>query len=76
MPKTIGNMKLYSTLELSKTLDITPATLRAYIKEGRIRGQKFGTKWYVSEGSLKRFFEGLPDAPAQPSQEQKGTSQA
>lgn len=76
MPKTIGAMKLYNTLELSKILDITPTTLRSYITRGRIRGQKFGTKWYVSEDSLRRFFEGLPDAERHPGQEQKGTSQA
>lgn len=62
MPKQIGDLKLYSTLELAKRLDITPLTLRTYIKQGRIKGQKLGGKWYVSEGSLKAFFEGLPSA--------------
>ena len=63
MPKTVGDITLYSTLELSKKFNITTATLRTYIKEGRIRGQKFGGKWYVSENTLKAFFEGLPESP-------------
>ena len=60
MPKKIGNMTLYSLEELSKTLEITTVTLRAYIKQGRIKGQKVGGKWFVSEESLKAFFEPHP----------------
>jgi len=61
MPKKIGEITLYTLLELSKKLDITTTTLRTYIRGGRIKGQKMGGKWYVSEGSLKAFFEGLPE---------------
>jgi len=63
MPKKVGDITLFTILELSKKLGITTATLRTYIKQGRIKGQKFGGKWYVSENSLKLFFEGLPEAP-------------
>ena len=63
MPKKLGDITLYSLLELSKKFDITTATLRTYIQQGRIKGQKFGGRWYVSENSLKLFFEGLPDVP-------------
>lgn len=54
----IGDIKLYSVLELSKKMNVTPITLRTYIREGRIKGQKIGGKWYVSEESLREFFMG------------------
>jgi len=57
MPKKLGDMKLYSLEELSKTLEITTVTLRAYIKAGKLRGRKVGGRWFVSEDSLKTFFE-------------------
>lgn len=57
MPKKIGGLTLYSTFELSELLGITTTTLRTYIKEGRIFGQKVGGHWYVSEDSLQDFFK-------------------
>lgn len=56
MPIQLGNLTLYSILELSEKLGITSATLRAYMKNGKLRGQKMGTKWYISEESLREFF--------------------
>jgi hypothetical protein len=61
MPKRIGDIILYSIPELSNKLDVTPNTLRAYIKQGRLKGQKMGNRWYVSGHSLKIFFEGVPE---------------
>ncbi len=60
MPVKLDNLVLYSILELSQKLGITGATLRAYVKAGKLRGQKMGTKWFVSEESLREFF----NAPA------------
>jgi hypothetical protein len=56
MPKRIGSITLYSAMELSKKLVIGLTTVRAYLKTGRIKGQKVAGKWYVSEDSLKEFF--------------------
>lgn len=52
----IGNLTLYSIRELSEILGVTNTTLRAYLREGRIFGQKVGGSWYVSEESLQEFF--------------------
>jgi len=60
MPIKLGEITLYSVQELSKRLNVTPITLRSYLKSGRIRGQKVAGKWYVAETSLRRFFEGEP----------------
>jgi predicted site-specific integrase-resolvase len=43
-------------MELSVKLGIGLTTVRAYLKTGRIKGQKVAGKWYVSEDSLKEFF--------------------
>ncbi len=56
MPVQLGNLVLYSLLELSEKLGITSTTLRSYLKNGKLKGQKMGTKWFVSEESLRAFF--------------------
>ncbi len=59
MPKQIGNIKLYTLKEISEALNVTPETLRAYIQQNRLQGQKVGQKWYTTEESLREFFSGL-----------------
>jgi len=61
MPKTIGSLTLYNIDELSRTLGVTPLTLRAYAREGRIKARKAGGKWFFSEDALKAYFEGPHD---------------
>jgi len=56
MPVKIGSLILYDIQELSKKFDLNLVTLRNYIKSGKLKGQKMGTKWYVSEKSLREFF--------------------
>lgn len=56
MPIQIGNIKIYSLKEISEPLRVTPVTLRKYIRWERLKGQKVGQKWYVTEESLKEFF--------------------
>jgi excisionase family DNA binding protein len=55
MPKIIGDMTLYTVLELSKLLDVTEVTLRRYIKEGKLPAKKIGGAYHISEEALKDF---------------------
>jgi excisionase family DNA binding protein len=55
MPKVIGDMTLYTVLELSKLLDVTEVTLRRYIKEGKLPAKKIGGAYHISEEALKDF---------------------
>jgi excisionase family DNA binding protein len=55
MPKVIGDMTLYTVLELSKLLDVTEVTLRRYIKEGKLPAKKIGGAYHISEDALKEF---------------------
>ena len=56
MPIQIGDIRLYSLQELSEKLGVTKVTLRTYLKNGKMKGQKMGTTWYVSEESLREYF--------------------
>ena len=56
MPIQLGALKLYSLKELSKTLGITTFTLRTYIRQGKLRARKMGTKWLITEDALREYF--------------------
>jgi len=57
MPIQLGELKLYSLKELSKSLGITTFTLRTYIQQGKRRARKIGTKWLVTEDALREYFK-------------------
>ena len=58
MPIKFSGSKLYSIKELEKILPITPLTIRAYIRKGKIRGRKIGVNWYVAKEDLEVFLKG------------------
>lgn len=58
MPKKIGDLKLFSVDDLHDMLGISKMTLRAYLREGKLKGRKMGVKWFVTEDSLRSYFEG------------------
>ena len=58
MPKQIGDLILYDVADLSKALGISDQTVRMYLREGRIKGRKIGTKWHASEEAIKEYFHG------------------
>lgn len=57
MPKVIGDMTLYTVLELSKLLDVTEVTLRRYIKDGKLHARIIGGAYHISEDSLREFID-------------------
>lgn len=61
MPIKFKETKLYSVRELDKLLPITPLTIRAYIRKGKIKGHKIGVNWYVSKENLDKFLSGEGD---------------
>lgn len=56
MPKQVGNLTLYSVDDLHKQLGLSKMTIRAYLREGKIRARKLGVKWYVTEEALREYF--------------------
>jgi predicted site-specific integrase-resolvase len=57
MPIKIGNITLYSALELSQKLNVTTVTIRNYLKQGRIKGEKVMGRWFISDENLIAFFK-------------------
>jgi hypothetical protein len=59
MPKMIGDIKLFTLLELSKILGTTDVTLRRYIRSGKLKAQKIAGAYHVTEESFKEFANGV-----------------
>ena len=57
MPKKLGNLTLYSVDDLHEMLGVSKLTLRSYIRNGKIRGRKLGVSWYVTEDSIREYFD-------------------
>lgn len=56
MAKKIGNLTLYSVDDLHELLGISKMTIRAYLREGRLKGRKLGVQWYVTEDAIRDYF--------------------
>ncbi len=51
--------KLYSPEKVAEILDVNPATVRTWLREGTLKGHKLASRvWRVKESELKRFVEG------------------
>ena len=59
MPVTIQNVKLYSVPDVSQLLNVTTVSIRNYIKQGHLKGQKVMGRWFVSEEELSNFLKAL-----------------
>lgn len=54
----IGNKKAYNVQEAAELLKLTPVTVRNYIKAGKIKAQKVGTRYHIAESNLQDFIKG------------------
>ncbi|MDX1586110.1 MAG: helix-turn-helix domain-containing protein [Balneolaceae bacterium] len=57
MPKQLGNLTLFSVDDLHEELGLSKMTIRAYLREGKIRARKLGVQWYVTEEALREYFD-------------------
>lgn len=55
MPKQIGQTKLYTVDEVSRMLELTAVTVRVYIRAGKIKARKIGTRYHVTEKDLEKY---------------------
>lgn len=51
-------IKMYTLADLAKFLKVTERTMYNYIKGGKLKGQKIGGKWLISESNLQKFLNG------------------
>jgi excisionase family DNA binding protein len=55
MATVIEGIKFYTTQETASALRVTPQTVRAWIKRGRIKSQRIGRPILITENNLKEF---------------------
>jgi excisionase family DNA binding protein len=51
----IEGVKFYNVAEVAEALDITPQTVRVYIKKGRLKSQRIGRPILIKEKYIKEF---------------------
>ena len=55
MGTIIEGIKFYTIPETATALRVTPQTIRAYIKQGKIKSQRIGRPILITENNLKDF---------------------
>jgi excisionase family DNA binding protein len=57
MPTKLADTTLYSVYEVAYKLNVTPASIRNYIRHGHLKGQKITGRWFITEDDLKEFMK-------------------
>ena len=57
MPIQIKDVTLFSVEEISRVLNRDTTTVRYYLKQGRLNGQKIYGKWVVSYDDLMAYLK-------------------
>ncbi len=55
MSTIIEGIKFYTIPETATALRVTPQTIRAYIKRGKLKSQRIGRPILITENNLKEF---------------------
>lgn len=66
MPKKIGSLTLYSVDDLHELLGLSKMTIRAYFREGKLKGKKLGVQWYITEEAIREYFDEPEEASQKP----------
>ena len=59
MSTTIKDKTLYSVPELSQKLNVTTVTIRNYLKQGKLKGQKVMGRWFILGDDIVGFLTEL-----------------
>jgi excisionase family DNA binding protein len=57
MATVIEGIKFYTIQETASALRVTPQTVRAWIKRGRIKSQRIGRPILITESNLREFLQ-------------------
>ncbi len=52
--------RLYKVSEVAKKLNVSTATIRKWIRSGKLRAKRVGKLWMIPENELKRFLGEKP----------------
>jgi excisionase family DNA binding protein len=55
MATVIEGIKFYTVPETAQALNVTPQTIRTWIKQGKIKSQRIGRPILITENNLKEF---------------------
>ena len=58
MPTEIQGIKFYTVQEAAKALQVTAQTIRAWIKQGKLKSQRIGRPILITESNLEEFLRG------------------
>lgn len=58
MPKTIAGRIVYTLDEVAERLGVSERSVREYLRTGRLRGQKYGRSWHITQENLQTFLDG------------------
>jgi len=53
----IEGIKFFTISDVAEILNVTPQTVRAYIKRGRLKGQRIGRPTLITESNLRAFLK-------------------
>jgi excisionase family DNA binding protein len=54
----MDDIKVYTLKEVASLLKVTERTLLTYLKEKKLKGNKIGGKWIISQENLQNFING------------------
>ena len=57
MPTEIQGIKFYTVQEAAQSLQVTAQTIRAWIKQGKIKSQRIGRPILITENNLREFIQ-------------------
>ena len=57
MATVIEGIKFYTIPETAQALRVTPQTIRAWIKQGKLKGKRVGRPILITENNLKEFLK-------------------
>jgi excisionase family DNA binding protein len=57
MSTIIEGIKFYTIPDIATALKVTPQTIRAWIKQGKIKSQRIGRPILITENNLKEFLK-------------------
>jgi len=53
----LSEKKLFTVLEMSEMIQVTPETVKDYIRDGKLTAFKVGYQWRFTEEDLYKFVE-------------------
>ena len=73
MAREVGGIKAFTVKDICELLNVTPQSVRKYLKSGDIKARKIGAKWIVTEEAIRAFMNGeKPEAKKEYKEEEEG----